>query len=76
MHAPFTHRDITLDVIKSNINVFAKSLALNLKEAKEMVDEARKRGLYFGVDFQNRFLPQHVKAKEMLNEGAVGKRFC
>lgn len=71
---PFTHRDITLDVIKSNINVFCeKPLALNLKEAKEMVDEVRKRGLYFGVDFQNRFLPQHVKAKEMLNEGAIGK---
>ncbi|MEM3466568.1 MAG: Gfo/Idh/MocA family oxidoreductase [Candidatus Jordarchaeales archaeon] len=71
---PFTHRDIVLNVIKSNINVFCeKPLALNSREAKEMVDEARKRGLYFGVDFQNRFLPQHVKAKELLNEGAIGR---
>ncbi|MEM2050704.1 MAG: Gfo/Idh/MocA family oxidoreductase [Thermoproteota archaeon] len=71
---PFTHRDIVMDVFKSNVNVFCeKPLALNSREAKEMVDEARKRGLYFGVDFQNRFLPQHVKAKELLNEGAIGR---
>jgi predicted dehydrogenase len=71
---PFTHRDITLDVIRSNINVICeKPLALNSREAKEMVEEAKKRGLYFGVDFQNRFLPQHVKAKELLDEGAIGK---
>jgi len=71
---PSTHKDLTLDVIKSKINVFCeKPLALSSKEAKEMVEEAQKRGLYFGVDFQNRFLPQHVKAKELLNEGAIGK---
>ncbi|MBO3757603.1 MAG: Gfo/Idh/MocA family oxidoreductase [Thermoproteota archaeon] len=71
---PFTHRDIVLDVIKSNINIICeKPLALNSREAKEMVGEAERRGLYFGVDFQNRLLPQHIKAKELLSEGAIGK---
>ncbi len=43
---PSTHKDVTLDVIESKINVVCeKPLALSSKEAKEMVEEAKKRSI-------------------------------
>lgn len=41
---PSNHKDVTLDAIKPKINVICeKPLALNSKEAKEMVEEAQKK---------------------------------
>ncbi len=73
---PWTHKQIALDAIASGKHVLCeKPLALSLIEANEMVEAAEKSGLALAIDFQNRYLRQHQKAKQLLAEGLIGKLF-
>jgi predicted dehydrogenase len=49
-----------------------KPISNNLREAKEMVAEARQRGLCLAVDLNHRFTPATRLAKEKITSGALG----
>jgi len=49
-----------------------KPLATDAAEALSMVDAFRKQGVLFTEAFMYRFHPQVVRAKELINSGAIG----
>jgi len=73
---PWLHKQMVLEAIEAGKHVVCeKPMALSLKEADEMVEAAKRAGLKLAVDFQNRYLPQHQKAKELLDGGLIGRLF-
>jgi predicted dehydrogenase len=50
-----------------------KPLAKDAHEAQTMVDAFKERGVLFAEAFMYRFHPQTVKAKELVDAGAVGE---
>lgn len=54
-----------------------KPMALNTADADRIIEEANKSSTKLTVVFQNRFLPDVQKAKEVVESGALGKLvFC
>lgn len=49
-----------------------KPMATSLVEARQMADEARKRGVLLLVNFENRFNAPFVYVKELLRRGELG----
>jgi predicted dehydrogenase len=49
-----------------------KPIALNLKEADEMIRACRERRVTLAIGHQRRFAPQHRRAKELLDQGVIG----
>ncbi len=52
-----------------------KPLAGTLEEAKEIAELAAKASAPFGMVFQYRFLPAIIRAKQLIEEGRIGKIF-
>jgi predicted dehydrogenase len=50
-----------------------KPMALDLKEAQEMVDACKKNNVQLAVNYVYRFHPLVVKAKEVIDKGMLGK---
>lgn len=50
-----------------------KPFAINVTEAKAMVDLARERGVFLMEAMWSRFLPAIVKVRELLDEGVLGE---
>lgn len=50
-----------------------KPIATTLEEAQAMIDAAKKNGVYLMVGHNQRLMPPHVKAKEILETGKLGK---
>jgi len=49
-----------------------KPMALNVREALDMVDTCRKRGAKLGVGFHLRHHPGHRRARRLIREGILG----
>lgn len=49
-----------------------KAFALNLTQLKEMVALARANKVFLMEAFWTRFLPQYLKAKELIDSGSIG----
>jgi len=68
------HSKVVSDAAKCGIHVLCeKPLATNMKEADEMLEAVSRGGVKFMVGFNRRFLPNHVKAKEYLEKGKIGR---
>ncbi|MEN3185326.1 MAG: Gfo/Idh/MocA family oxidoreductase [Atribacterota bacterium] len=52
-----------------------KPLALNLEEALAMEKVVKEARIPFGMAFQNRFVPAIQKARELIDEGKIGRVF-
>lgn len=69
-----SHKEIALAAIASGKHVLCeKPLALNLADAREMLEAAEKAGVRHGVFFNYRFLPAVQLAKKILDEGRIGE---
>jgi len=56
------------------VNVFCeKPLARTVREAQEMVDACRRGNVRLGTAFNLRFCSVHVKARELVEAGVIGK---
>ena len=67
------HHQIVLEAAAAGKHVLCeKPLAINLKQAREMVDAVKKAGKLGFVNFTNRNLPSYQKAKELISTGAIG----
>jgi predicted dehydrogenase len=50
-----------------------KPLALHVSEAEELVSEAAARGVTLAVNFSRRYAPSHVRLREHLQAGKIGR---
>jgi predicted dehydrogenase len=67
------HFEATLEVIRSGTPLFAeKPLVFDLAEADQLLDEAKRRDLFFGINFNHRdALPVRMAGKA-IREGRLG----
>ncbi|MCS7133021.1 MAG: Gfo/Idh/MocA family oxidoreductase [Aigarchaeota archaeon] len=69
-----THRDLAVEAAEAGKHVFCeKPMALTLGEADEMISAARKNDVKLQIGFMRRFDPEFRKAKELIDQGAIGK---
>ena len=69
-----THSRIVIEAARHGVHALCeKPLASTLEEAEEMLKAVSEARIKFTVGFNYRFLPNHIKAKEYLNGGKIGK---
>jgi xylose dehydrogenase (NAD/NADP) len=67
------HKEWTVRAVEAGKHVLCeKPLAVNAQEAREMVQAARKRGVYLMEAFMYRFHPRSLRIKSLVDRGAVG----
>lgn len=70
------HKEIALRAAAEGKHIFCeKPLALNLSDAREMLDAARKARIKHQVGFNYRFCPAIALARKMIQEGKLGTIF-
>ncbi len=68
------HKEIAIAAAESKKHIFCeKPLALNLKDAREMLAAAEKNGVKHQIGFNYRFVPAVQLAKKLIDEGKIGK---
>ncbi len=68
------HRDHVVAAAKAGKHIFLeKPIALNLKEADEMVDAVEKAKVICGLNFTNRYVQSKIRLAERLKAGEIGK---
>jgi len=70
------HYPMVIDALQSGKHVICeKPIAISLKEADEMIEEAKKTGRRFFVALNHRFDPTRREAKALLEKEEIGKPF-
>lgn len=68
------HHETVLAALKADKGVLCeKPMAINAKQAKEMIDLARERDLFLMEAMWTRFLPPVVQLRKWIDEGVIGK---
>ncbi|MBN2322847.1 MAG: Gfo/Idh/MocA family oxidoreductase [Spirochaetes bacterium] len=71
-----SHAEIAIAAAEHGKHVFIeKPLAMNIEEAKRIADAVRKAGVKHMVSFNYRRFPALTFAKQIMNEGRLGKIF-
>lgn len=64
----------TMAAIKAKKHVLVeKPLATSVKEAEEIVQAARDANIILSVNFSNRFMPQMILTKQLIEQGKLGE---
>jgi len=70
----YQHYPMTMDAINADKHVLVdKPMAINLREADEMINEAKRKNVKLGVILQSRFDPTIRKVKENADNGTFGQ---
>lgn len=70
----YLHAPVTVAAARSGKHVLCeKPMATTVDEAKEMVSAARLAGVKLMIAHNQRLMPVHLKAKEILESGRLGK---
>ncbi len=70
----YLHRPTVLAAIAAGKHVYCeKPLALNGAEARELATAAERAGVHVGMTFNYRFVPAVMRAKQLLEDGALGE---
>ena len=70
----FLHAPQTLASLRAGKHVLCeKPMAMNYAEARSMVEGARAAGKTLGVAYYRRIYPKVTRAKELLQQGAIGQ---
>lgn len=68
------HKKIALDCITKGVHILIeKPIAATVAEAKEIVSQAKAKGIKFTVGHIERFNPAVIKLKEMIEAGKLGR---
>jgi UDP-N-acetylglucosamine 3-dehydrogenase len=68
------HAPVSIAAAKAGAHVLCeKPMATSEAEAEEMIAAAKSAGVYLMIGHNQRLMPPHVKAKEVLQEGRLGK---
>lgn len=69
-----THYPIVMDALRANQHVICvKPLVLDVEHSLEIETEARKRGLFVGVEYHKRFDPRSLMARSRAQQGMFGE---
>ncbi len=72
--ANHVHAEITIAALKAGKHVLCeKPMAVTLEECVTMVEAARESGKYLMIGQNQRLAKAHMKAKELIAQGAIGK---
>lgn len=72
----YLHRKLLIDALKAGKHIYCdKPLALNLKEAKEILEAAKKSKVVHQMTFEYRFIPAMMRAKQLIEEDFLGRVF-
>jgi len=67
------HGPATIAAAKAKVHVLCeKPMAISLEEATEMIQAADENGVNLMIGHNQRLMPPHVKAKEILQSGSLG----
>lgn len=67
------HYELSLACIEAGVHVLCeKPLAETAREARELVDRAKERGVILCVNHTRRLYPVNRKVRELIAEGAIG----
>jgi len=70
------HCGMTIEAFAAGKDVVCeKPLSMNAEEADRMIEAAKKAGRRFFVAENHRFFPEHIKARQMLKAGNIGRSF-
>jgi predicted dehydrogenase len=74
IHTPNSlHPEQAIAAARAGKHVFCdKPIALSAADAEQMVEECKKAGVKFGVNFHNRFLPAFNESKRIIASGEIG----
>jgi len=68
------HAPISIDAMNAGAHVLCeKPMAISAEEAQRMIEAAKKNNVSLMIGHNQRFMPPHVKAKEILRTGKLGK---
>jgi predicted dehydrogenase len=68
------HAPMSIAALNAGFHVLVeKPMAINRPEAKKMIAAAEKAKKYLMIGLNQRLMPTHVKAKEILDSGKLGK---
>ena len=69
-----THAGISILALDSGKHVLCeKPMATTLDEAQQMIAAARRNGKYLMIGLNQRLMPAHIKAKQILKSGQMGR---
>ena len=72
--ANHAHAEISIAALKAGKHVLCeKPMAVTLEECEAMVAAAREAGKYLMIGQNQRLAKAHAKAKELIEQGAIGK---
>ena len=72
--ANHVHAEITVAALKAGKHVLCeKPMAVTLEECEAMVAAAKETGKYLMIGQNQRLAKAHAKAKELIEQGAIGK---
>ncbi|MGP4069277.1 Gfo/Idh/MocA family protein [Halobacillus sp. B29] len=70
----YLHAPVSIAALKAGCHVLCeKPMATSREEAEEMIQTAEKNNKKLMIAHNQRFVPSHVKAKELIASGALGK---
>lgn len=68
------HYEPVMQALNAGVNVLCeKPISNNISHAREMVQTAREKGRYFGVNLNHRFVPLAARARGWVQEGRLGE---
>ena len=71
---PDSHANYAIEVMRTGKPVYVeKPMAKNYAECKEMLKVSEETGMHIWVAYYRRTLPAFLKAKELIETGAIGK---
>lgn len=72
--ANFAHAGLSIAALKAGKHVLCeKPMAVTLEECEEMVRAAKESGKYLMIGHNQRLAKAHVKAKQLLDRGEIGR---
>jgi len=70
----YLHAPITIDALEAGLHVLCeKPMATSKEEAEAMIAAAEKSGKKLMIGHNQRFVPSHQKARQLIANGEVGK---
>jgi UDP-N-acetylglucosamine 3-dehydrogenase len=68
------HYDPTMQCLEAGKHVLGeKPISNDIVKAREMVRTAERKGVYYGINLNHRFVPPAAKAKQWVDEGKLGQ---
>lgn len=68
------HAIVSIEAANAGKHVLCeKPMATSMEEAKAMIEAAKNNGVYLMIGHNQRLMPPHIKAKQLLQEGGLGK---